>query len=136
MFVEQTQIFEKGLSKRHACFFKKVLFVCQTNLIILFIILFIEQILIFPETTICYLVLKLKTQTNFPGASIFSSNRYSFSRKPYLVFSQTHSRIVCSLLVWFMWFIAIFYFSHHKGYGIYSIVCLIKGFLHIFPIFF
>ena len=29
-----------------------------------------------------YLILE---HTNFPGASIFSSNRYSFSRKPYLV---------------------------------------------------
>ena len=26
-----------------------------------------------------------RTHTNFPGATIFSSNRYSFSRKPYLV---------------------------------------------------
>ena len=26
-----------------------------------------------------------RTHTNFPGAFIFSSNRYSFSRKPYLV---------------------------------------------------
>ena len=26
-----------------------------------------------------------RTHTNFPGASIFSSNRYSFSRTPYLV---------------------------------------------------
>ena len=26
-----------------------------------------------------------RKHTNFPGASIFSSNRYSFSRKPYLV---------------------------------------------------
>ena len=33
-----------------------------------------EQILITPPT-----------HTNFPGASIFSSNRYPFSRKPYLV---------------------------------------------------
>ena len=29
-----------------------------------------------------------RTHTNFPGASIFSSNRYYFSRKPYLVVEQ------------------------------------------------
>ena len=42
---------------------------------------FIEQILIFPEI----LIFSPRIHTNFPGASIFSSNRYSFSRKPYLI---------------------------------------------------
>ena len=40
----------------------------------------IEQILIFPET-----LFNPRTHTNFPGASIFSSNRYLFSRMLYLV---------------------------------------------------
>ena len=34
----------------------------------------------FPGTSISH-----RTDNNFPGASIFSSNRYLFSRKPYLV---------------------------------------------------
>ena len=40
----------------------------------------IEQILISQKP-----LFSPRTHTNFPGASIFSSNRYSFSRKPYLV---------------------------------------------------
>ena len=40
----------------------------------------IEQTLIFPET-----LFSPRTHTNFPGGSFFSLNRYSFSRKPYLV---------------------------------------------------
>ena len=40
----------------------------------------IEQILISQKP-----LFSPRTHTKFPGASIFSSNRYSFSRKPYLV---------------------------------------------------
>ena len=42
--------------------------------------LVLEHICIFQGLLIFY-----RTYTNFPGASVFSSNRYSFSRKPYLV---------------------------------------------------
>ena len=40
----------------------------------------LEHIRIFQEPLFSH-----RTDINFPGASIFSSNRYSFSRKPYLV---------------------------------------------------
>ena len=75
MFFEHTRIFQEGLSKRHV---------------------FSRRLYLFVEQTI---LLSHRTDTNFPinpylvlehirifqGASIFSSNRYSFSRKPYLV---------------------------------------------------
>ena len=78
MFFEKTNIFQKGLSNRHV--FSKGLSVRQIDLIIeqIYIIIII---LILSETLI--LVLK-HTHTNFPRVSIFSSNRYEFSRKPYL----------------------------------------------------
>ena len=74
MFFEQTQIFQKGLLKRHVFSRRFYLFVEQT-------------------------LLSHRTDTNFPRnpylvlehirifqePSIFSSNRYSFSRKPFLV---------------------------------------------------
>ena len=74
MFFEQTRIFQEGYSKRHVFSRRFYLFVEQT------LNYLIEQILILPENLI-----GPRTHTNFPGASIFSSNRYSVSRKPYLV---------------------------------------------------
>ena len=99
LFVEQTWIFQEGLfmffertdtnfhefsrkegfniekTKRHVFSRKFYLFVEQT--------LLSHQRdsskLVFPETLI-----SPQTHTNFQGASIFSSNRYSFSRKPYI----------------------------------------------------
>ena len=73
MFFEQTRIFQEGLSKRPVFLRRFYLFVEQT-------LLSHRTDTNFPRNP--YLVL---THTNFPGASIFSSNRYSFSRKPYLV---------------------------------------------------
>ena len=74
MFFEQTRIFQEGLLKRQV-FFKEVLSVRRTDLIIASNgYLFSQKPLFSP-----------RTHTNFPGASIFSSNRYSFSRKLYLV---------------------------------------------------
>ena len=78
MFFEQAQIFQKGLSNRHV-FFKEVLFVPSNKPYYL-----IGQILIVPET----LIISPRTHTNFPGASIFSSNRYQFSRNLYFFIEQ------------------------------------------------
>ena len=50
--------------------------------------LFVEQTLLSHRTDINISqkpFFSPRTHTHFPGASIFSSNRYSFSRKPYLV---------------------------------------------------
>ena len=74
MFFEQTRIFQEGLSKRHVFSRRFYLFVEQTLLSHRTDINISQKPLFSPQT-----------HTNFPGASIFSSNRYSFSRKPYLV---------------------------------------------------
>ena len=74
LFVEQTQIFQEGLSKRHV--FSRRFY------------LFVEQTLLSHRTDINISQKPLfspRTHTKFPGASIFSWNRYSFSRKLYLV---------------------------------------------------
>ena len=66
--------FPGGLIEK-TCFFKEVLSVRRTDLIVSSNrYLFSQKPLFSP-----------RTHTNFPGASIFSSNRYSFSRRPYLV---------------------------------------------------
>ena len=72
-WMNETWIFQEGYSKRHV-FSRRFQ---QTDRPFYYLI---EQILIFPET-----LFSPRTHTNFPGASFFSSNRYSFSRKPYLV---------------------------------------------------
>ena len=74
LFVEQTQIFQEGYSKRHVFSRRFYLFVEQT-------LLSHRTDTNFPRNP----YFSPRTHTNFPGASIFSSNRYSFSRKPYLV---------------------------------------------------
>ena len=74
MFFEQTQIFQGGLSKRHVFSRRFYLFVEQT-------LLSHRKDTNFPRNP----KFSPRTHTNFPGASIISSNRYSFSRKPYLV---------------------------------------------------
>ena len=61
--------FLRGFNK-NSCFFKEIQSVCRTDHII-------------SSDRLCP-----QTHTNFPGGSIFPSNRYSFSRKPYLVFKH------------------------------------------------
>ena len=75
MFFEQTRIFQEGLSKRHVLSRRFYL------------------IVIFPKT----LVFNPRKHTNFPRASIFSSNRNSFSMKPYLVLEHIRfsRRLLC-----------------------------------------
>ena len=75
MFFEQTQIFQEGYSKRHVFQGSSI---CSSNRPYYLI----EQILIFPET----LILVLEHIRIFQEP-LFShrTDRYSFSRKPYLV---------------------------------------------------
>ena len=66
--------FPRGLFEK-TCFFKRFY-------------LFVEQTLLSHRTDTNFPrnpYFSPRTHTHFPGASIFSSNRYSFSRKPYLV---------------------------------------------------
>ena len=81
MVFEQTHIFQEGLSNRPYYL--------------------IQQILIFPETI--FLVLEFfrslyffieHNYINFPGTSFSSSNRYSFSRKPYVVLERKGKEVV------------------------------------------
>ena len=74
MFFKQTRIFQEGLSKRHVFSRRFYLFVEQT-------FLSHRTDTYFPRNP----YFSPRTHMNFPGASILSSNRYSFSRKPYLV---------------------------------------------------
>ena len=84
---KRTQIFQESSAKKYVFSRKFYLFVRQT-------LLSHQTDTNFPSNPYYNLYIP-QTHTNFPGASIFSSNRYSFSRKPYLVlehirFSRRH----------------------------------------------
>ena len=80
LFVKQTLFFQEGSSNRHV-FFKEGLSVRRTDLIIRTNTNFLRN---------PYIV--LEHYTNFPRASIFSSNRYQFSRSLYLIEHTLFSR--------------------------------------------
>ena len=89
MFFEHTRIYQEGLSK-NTIFFKKSYSVCRTHLINSSNRYEFSQKPLFSLRTLIfrYLLFSHGADINFPRAFIFSLNRYSFSRKSYLVFKH------------------------------------------------